>query len=130
MAFVHGKNSKVSIAGTTITSFVDNVDFEQSIDSHDVTVFGNAAHVKLGGLYDGSITISGTFDNSSGATSLRSVLVPGSTDVTLVYHDGNWKYTVSVLKQSFSLSAAVADMVKWSAALEMSSTVAVSTAAF
>lgn len=130
MAYTHGSDGKVSIAGTTITSFVDSVDWEYSIDEHDVTTFGLNAHERLGGLYDGSVTLGGVFDNSSGTASLRVVLQPASTDVTLVYHDGNWKYTVDVIKQSFKLSAPVADMVRWSASLTMSSTVTVSTAAF
>lgn len=127
MAFTHGSEGKVSIGGTIITTYVDSVDWTYSIDSHDVTVFGKNAHDKLGGLYDGSITIGGTFDNSSGTTNLETVLKPGSTNVTFVYWDGNIRRTVDVLKQSYGLSAPVADMVKWTASLEMCSTVAVST---
>lgn len=127
MAFVHGSEGKVSLGGTVITTYVDNVDFEYSQDSHDVTVFGKNAHDKLGGLYDGSATIGGVFDNTSGATALQTLLTPGSTNVAFRYHDGNLTRTVDVLKESFSLSAPVADMVRWTASLSFCSTVAVST---
>jgi hypothetical protein len=128
MAFVHGSDGKLTISGTTITSFVDNVDWQYSMDSHDVTVYGKNAHDKLGGLYDGSATVSGVFDNSSGAAGLEILFRPGSTSVTLVYWDGNLRRTVEVLRQSFSVTAPVADMIRWSASLEFASTVAVSTA--
>lgn len=127
MAFTHGSDGKVSIAGTIITSYVDSVDFEYSQDSHDVTVFGKNAHDKLGGLYDGSATIGGVFDNTSGATGLQAVMTPGTTNVAFVYWDGNLRRTVDVLKESFSLSAPVADMVRWTASLAFCSTVAIST---
>lgn len=130
MAFVHGKNSKIYLGGTNISSYVDSVTFERSVDSHDVTTFGKESHVKRGGLIDGSMTISGTLDNSTGATSLRTLGQPGSTTVEVVWGPGStsgYWYTFSALKQSWQETVAVADMAKFSISLELSSTLTVST---
>jgi hypothetical protein len=124
MAFVHGKDTFVSLNGSDLSAPSNSVEFGRSADSHDVTGFGKDAHVKQGGLLDGTCTISGTYDN--GAASPEAVIEPLlGTNVTLIYRpegtgSGLPQKSVSVLVQEYTETAPVADMITWAVSLEFS----------
>jgi hypothetical protein len=125
MALVHGKVTFVSLDGDDLSTYSNNVEFERMGDSHDVTVFGKDAHVKQGGLLDGTATISGFYD-STASTGPRAVIAPIiGTVVELVHRpEGTGSSlpedTVDVLVTKYTESSPVADMVTWSVDLELS----------
>jgi hypothetical protein len=125
VAFVHGKNTYISIDGEDISAYCTQSDFTRSSDSHDVTTYGKNAHVKQGGLLDGSASISGIYDNTA-ATGPRAVLEPMiGTVVELIRRPegtgvGKPQDTVDVLVAEYVESSPVADMVTWTLSLELS----------
>lgn len=122
MAFSHGKDSVFKLNAVDLSAFVNNVSFEHNADSHDVTTYGNDSHRKFGGLFDGSMTVDGIYDN--GATGPRATIRPLVGTVTTFEWQpegtgaGKPSITGSVLVQAYNETAPVADMVSWSSSLE------------
>lgn len=132
MAFVHGKSTFVSLDGDDLSAFCDNVAFNRSADSHDVTTFGKNSHVYFGGLKDGTATITGKYDNTA-LTGPRAIVQPLlGTVVEMVYKpegagSGKPIETVDVLVTAYEQTNPVADMVTFSISLQMSDDVASTT---
>jgi hypothetical protein len=124
MAFVHGKNTFISLDADDLSAFTTTSDLERTADSHDVTTYGKNAHVRAGGLLDGKATMEGVYDNS--ATGPRDVIEPLiGTVVTLIRRPegtgtGRPQDSVSVLVVSYKETSPVNDMVKWSCEMELS----------
>lgn len=130
MAFVHGKATAVTIDGDDLSAYSNNVAFNRSAATHDVTTFGKGSKVYAAGLKDGTGTISGVYDNTA-LVSPGAVLRPlvGAAAVELVYMpegDGTGKpsATVDVLVTGYEETAPVADMVTWSVSLQFSDDIA------
>lgn len=130
MAFVHGRGTVVSIDGDALTAYSNSVAFARSADSHDVTTFGKSSKVYSPGLKDGTATIEGIYD-STGSTGPGAVLRPlvGAAAVALVYQpegtgSGKPTATVDVLVTAYEETAPVADMITWSATLQLSDDIA------
>lgn len=127
MAFVHGKGAVVTIDGDDMSAFANNITFNRSADSHDVTTFGKSFHVFAGGLGNGTAEITGIYDDS--ATGPRTTIEPLiGTVVSLVYKPegtGSTKPmdTVNVLVTAYEETVPVADMISWSCKLQLSDTV-------
>lgn len=127
MAFVHGKDTFVSLNGSDLSTYSDKSDFGRKADKHDVTTFGADDHVYQGGLGDGSASISGTYDNT--ASGPRDVIEPLiGTNVTFIRRpegtgSGLPQDSVDVLVEEYTESSAVADYVKWSVTLQPSGAV-------
>jgi len=125
MGFIHGKVTFVSLDGDDLSGFGTSCEFTRSADSHDVTTFGKDSHVKQGGLFDGSATIEGIYDNTE-STGPRGVIEPLiGTNVELVHQPegagaGLPQDVCDVLVQEYTESSPVADMVTWSVSLELS----------
>lgn len=123
MAFVHGKNTFISLNASDLSAFTNTSEFERSADSHDVTCYGKSSHVKQGGLLDGSAKMSGIYDDT--ATGPRDVIEPLiGTVVTLVRRpegtgSGKPQDSVSVLVKKYVETSPVADMVAWSCEFEL-----------
>ena len=132
MSFVHGKGSVVILGGSDLSAYSDNVEWGRKPDSHDVTTFGKNAHVKQGGLLDGTVTIAGVYDNTA-TIGPRAVINPKiGTVVALVWRpegtgSGKPQETVNVLVGEYTETSPVADMIRWTVALEMSDDVTTAT---
>lgn len=106
-----------------ISPYLDTVTFTDAVDSLDVTTFGSGGHRKRGGLTDGSISIGGVYDTT--ATGPRDVIKPlKGTVVTFDWRPegtgvGLPASTGSVLVQNYVESSPVADIVRWTASLEV-----------
>lgn len=129
MAFIHGKGTAVTIDGDDLSVYSNSVKFGRTADTHDVTTFGKTAKVYNPGLTDGTASIEGIYDNTA-LTGPGAVLRPliGAAAVTLVYMpegDGTGKpaATVDVLVTGYEETAAVADMVMFSASLQLSDSI-------
>jgi hypothetical protein len=109
-----------------ISIYVTQVDYNRTNDTHDNTTFGATAHGYQTGLTDGTISISG-FWNKTASTGASTVLdsLLGSGD-TLGYEygpegntNGEVKYSGECVLQDLSYSSPVADMVTFSATLQL-----------
>ena len=126
MAFVHGKGTAVSLDSNDLSPFSNSVTFGRTADTHDVTTFGKNSKVYAAGLKDGTATIEGIYDNTE-STGPGAVLRPliGAAAVPLVYEPegtgaGRPVSTVDVLVTSYEETAPVADMVTFTAELQLS----------
>lgn len=129
MTFVHGKDTYVSLDGDDLSAFTNTTTYNRSADSHDVTTYGKGSHVFAGGLKNGTATIGGIYDNTA-VTGPRAVIRPLlGTVVDFVFRPegtgaGKPQDTVDVLVTAFNESSPVADMVQWTAELQLSDDVA------
>lgn len=129
MAFVHGKNSRITVNAVDLSSFTDNVQWRGPVDTHDTTVFGDDGHTYLSGLTDGSISMSGNYDDGATNTPAR-VLAPlrGGAAVTALYHPegtgtGRAQRSMSVVVSDYQEESVADDKVVWSAELQISGSV-------
>lgn len=134
MAFQHGKDTYISLGGVDLSDFTTTSQIEQTADSHDTTTYGKDAHVKQGGLLDGTATMSGIYDNAT-AGSPKLTIQPWTGQVKELIRKipqaGGTVIvdTVDVLVKKYTETAPVADMITWSCDMEMSDTLATTTAA-
>jgi hypothetical protein len=130
MGFVHGKGTAVSLDGQSLSAFSNNVTFSRTADSHDVTTFGKNSKVYRSGLKDGTASIEGIYDNTA-TTGPGAVLRPliGGEPVEFVYEPegtgvGKPLSTVEVIVTSYEEEAPVADMITFTAELQLSDDIA------
>lgn len=123
MAFVHGKNTYVSLDGTDLSPFTNNTEAPEEADTHDTTTYGKDNKTYAGGLKDGTFTISGIYDSDETAGP-RAVIKPiiGAT-VPFIFRpegtgDGLPEDSADVVVQSYSETSPVADMITWTAELQ------------
>jgi len=127
MAFIHGKDTFISLNASDLSAFCNTSTLTRSADSHDVTTYGADDHVFVGGLGNGTCAIGGIYDN--GATGPRDVIEPlVGTVVTLIRRpEGTGSAlpqdSVSVLVTNYVETSPVADMVTWTAQLQLSGAV-------
>jgi hypothetical protein len=123
MAFVHTKDTFISVDGNNLSTFTNESDFGKEADVHDVTTYGKDAKVKRGGLLDSSGKAGGLYDSSTTAGP-RAVLLPlvGETVTVIRRPEGTGsglpQDTFSAVLKKYNESSPVADMVKWSIELE------------
>lgn len=130
MSFVHGKGTAVSLDGDDLSVYANSVSFGRSADSHEVTTFGKNSKVYQSGLKDGTASIEGIYDNTA-STGPGAVLRPlvGGAAVELIYKPegagtGKPVATVDVIVTAYDETAPVADMITWSAELQLSDDIA------
>lgn len=118
MAFVHGKNTYISINAVDLSAYFNTSTFTRGADSHDVTTYGKSDHCYAGGLGANSFSGGGVYDN--GSSGPRDTLEPlVGTVVTLIRRvegtgSGLPQDSVSVLITQYVETSPVADMVAWS----------------
>lgn len=118
-----GADAVFLINAADISDFVDTVTVTESADSLDVTTFGNNGHRKRGGLTDGTIAIGGVYDTTTSGP--HDVLVPMIGTIEDIdwrpegTGSGKPKMTCNVLVQNYVESSPVADIVRWTANLEI-----------
>ena len=120
-----GADAVITVNAVALTDFIDSVTFTKSVDSLDITTFGNNGHRKRGGLTDGSLSIGGVYDTTANGPHdvLQSLVAPG-VPVAFTWRpegtgSGLAQYAGNVLVQNYVESAPVADIVRWTAALEI-----------
>lgn len=127
MTFVHGKDTFISLNAVDLSAFCNTSTLTRSADSHDVTTYGSEDHVFVGGLGNGTASIGGFYDN--GATGPRDTIEPlVGTVVTLIRRpegtgSGLPQDSVDVLVQNYVETSPVADIVTWTAQLQLSGAV-------
>lgn len=117
MAFVHGKNTEITLDSQDLSAFCNTSQLDQESDEHDVTGYGSDDYVVQGGLLKGAFTMGGTYDDS--ATGPKAVIEPMiGTVVTLVRKPagagaGKPQETVDVLVKKYTETNPVAGMITW-----------------
>jgi hypothetical protein len=126
MAFVHGRDTVVKLDGNDLSPFANSTDFSTEADVHDTTTYGKDWHTFVGGLKNGTGTISGIYDNT--AAGPRAVLTPllGSTVVWIFQPQGVGsgfaQSTGSVVIKTYNESSPVADMISWTCEIQFTDT--------
>jgi hypothetical protein len=128
VAFVHGRNTVVTVATKDISPYCKTSSFEATADVHDTTGYGATAHTKAGGLLDGSFTVSGTYD-STASTGPRAALA-GQVGASLAIvrkpegtGTGKPQDAFTGILKKYTETSPVDDMVTWSADFEISGAV-------
>lgn len=132
MAFVQGRGVVVSVDAKDLSVYGTSCEYQLKADALDCTTFGQDTKVFSGGLKESSMKIEGHYDDTA-TTGPRSVLEPlvGST-AEMIYKPegagtGSPTRTWDCLLTSYTETAPVADMIKFSAQFQGSGTVAVTT---
>jgi hypothetical protein len=125
MATAKSKNLVVLVAGTDISQYCDSNEHHVKPDVNDITTYGKDWHVKEGNLLDGNGSIGGIYDTSvvAGPRAILEALVGQTvTYVRRVEGTGSGKPQMSrdVVVGEYVETAPVADIVRWTCALEYS----------
>jgi predicted secreted protein len=142
MAFVHGKKSVFKIdnsAGslTDISAFCEEVSLSRSIETAEVTTFGDDSKEYITGLSDATISISGKFDagTASAIDPILSGVLGAASTVSWAYRvnsastsSTNPEYQGEGILTSYEVSGAVGDAVTFSAEIQCSGTITRATA--
>jgi len=136
MAFVHGRNAAFYLTDSVatqrnLTAYIDSVDFSMDEDASESTVLGLGARTYVPGLYTGTISLSGKWDNGSTATPdqyLDQLITAGTITPTWVYAPNGSAATRpyrtgACVVTNYSASSPYDDVVTWSATLQISGAV-------
>jgi hypothetical protein len=131
---MHAKDGALLLedsAASTLRNISDqltNIGFSRQNDTHDTTTFGKEGHTFIAGLTNGTITIDGWWDKTAStgsATVLDSLM--GLDAVTLGWEympegnvNGNVKYSGECVLASLDFTQPVADLISFSATLQIS----------
>jgi len=136
MAKSHGKTAYFNIdntAGTPgdISPYVDNIDFTQDCELAEVTGMSASSKAYIMGLYDGTLTVSGSWDDAvtvGSETVLGALAAAGGElsaggSLTWIYGpegstNGDIKYTGECFMTSYGNSAPVGGRVSFSATFQ------------
>lgn len=132
MAFVHGKNTYVSLNGTNLSAFTNKSSLNRAADEHDVTTYGATDYVFQGGLLKGDASLEGTYDNTAGSGPRATIDPLLGTVVTFIRRTegtgvGKPQQSVPVLVAKYTETNPVADYVSWSVDLKLAGPVTATT---
>lgn len=132
MAFVSAKSAQFTLAGTDISTYVDTVGgVDNATDMLETTTFGASSKTYIGGLRNGStISISGKYD--SALHTVVAALLGSASSSAWVYGPagtttGNVKFSGSCFVQSYEIGAQVANVLTFTASLQVTGAVTVGT---
>lgn len=128
MAQIHGKVGALLINAKDCSAFTNKIDFKQAADSHDTTTFGALGHTYFGGLTDGTVSLSGIYDNTAVTGPRAAVQASLGATVAFKYRPegvgtGKPESTFNVVVTAYEESVAVADMIMWSGECQISGSV-------
>lgn len=132
ISFTHGRNTKISVDGDDLSAFTNSVEIKLSADSHDVTTFGKTAHIYASGLTDGTVTLKGIYEDGAASPQLTLQPLLGGALAEVVYQpegtgSGKPTWTFDAQVTAYEESAPVAEMISWSAELQVSEAIAATT---
>lgn len=132
MAFAHGKGAAFQLdnsAGSLVdlSTYLDEVSFPRTIETGETTTFQSTSKTYVVGLRDATVSLSGKYDPTADAhfSGVDSALAAGSIDsVSFEYGpagsaSGAVKYSGEALLTSYEVSAPVADVITFSAELQV-----------
>lgn len=133
MAFIHAKDTFISLAANNLSPYTNTSELDVGSDEHDVTCYGKDDHCYSGGLLTGAVTMGGVYDDT--ASGPKAVIEPlVGTVVTLIRRpegtgSGLPQESLSVLVKRYVETNPVADMITWSCEMTKSDAIARTTQA-
>ena len=117
-----GHSCAVHFAATDTTGEVDgikSVEFSPSANLHDITDFADttAVHVRLLGLKDLTITLSGDYTTATAQALIRSTWASGADGYCRVLPNGSVGFKCAVKVQDYKISGEVDGIMQFSATL-------------
>lgn len=121
--FRHGKRTAVFLNGTDMSPFLNDATTTQEIETAETTTFSDNDKTYIVGLGDGTISTSGLFDGSAGASDAVLSGAVGQEDNTFtVLPDGTAVGSRSIIANgqltSYEVSSPVGDVVAISAEVQ------------
>ena len=112
MAKFIGKNIRVKVGSTELTTNIASVEVTETVDEIETTAFGQAARSRIAGLKDASVTISlhQDYDASSVNATLTN-LFGGTSTVTILAGTSLTQGTATSTAPLFSIPVLVAQNV-------------------
>lgn len=129
MVPTQGHVSLLSINAKDISPYVTSVTATRNNDVLDTTTYGAVGHTFVAGLTNGKLVVNGLWDKTavSGSYTVFNAMI-GAAAVAFIWSPegsttGNVKITGSVVMDSYVESSPVADLVTFSATLQITGTV-------
>jgi len=126
MAFVHGKNSYVSVDAVDLSGFCDSVSMTWGPEMADTSTLGNDGKTYIPGQRDATLSLSGRFDStaSTGPDAVLGAEVQAEASVAFEFGpegsgSGAIKFSGSCFVSSYAVSAPVGDVVAFTAELQV-----------
>ena len=128
MAFSHGKNAALTLNAGVLAAFLENIDFQTTLDTADTTTFGATWKTSVAGIPSGSISFSGYYDPTAttGPGAILFPLVVAGTKVTGLFYpagnsSGNSLYTMTTgcIVTSYNESSPVGGVVTFSGSVDI-----------
>lgn len=121
--FRHGKKTAVFINGTDMSPFLNEATTTQAIETAETTTFGSDDKTYMTGLSDGTISSSGLFDSTAGASdAVLSGMIATEDNAVTVFPEGNVLGRRAVIANgqltSYEVSSPVADVISISAEVQ------------
>jgi len=121
--FRHGKKTAVLLNGTDMSPFLNEATTTQEIETAETTTFSDQDKTYIVGLSDGTISTSGMFDSTAGASdAVLSGLIATEDNTFTVLPEGTTAGTRSIIANgqmtSYEISSPVADVVAISAEVQ------------
>lgn len=137
MAFVHGKNTVVTLSGLSgpasgshdLSAYINTSTWNFGADQHDVTTYGKSDHVFASGLKTGTFSMGGIYDNTLPNSPWFVLQQANGQTVTINVKPegtgtGKPSHTFSAVIGTYSQTAPVADMIAWTCDFTVSDSVA------
>lgn len=121
--FRHGKRTTVLFNGTDMSPFLNEATSTQEIETAETTTFGDTDKTYIVGLGDGTISASGLFDSTAGASdAVLSGMIQQDDNTFTVLPEGNGIGNRAIVANgeltSYEISSPVADVVSISAEIQ------------
>jgi hypothetical protein len=120
MAFVHGKNTVITVATNDLSEYTDNSELKRGANVHNLTPYGVDDEVNQGGLKKFEFTMSGTYDSTAG-TGPRGTLVGNEGDTLAIVRKpegtgtGKPNEAFNAVLEEYVETNPSNDFIKWSA---------------
>lgn len=129
MAFKHGKSAALTVNAVALGTYCDNLGLSRDVDTSETTTFGVNDKTFLAGLISGSLSVAGNYDPTvtTGPGAVFEGLLGGAA-VTVIYEPGGnstgqRRHTFSALITNYTETVAVADVIKFSAGVQVTGAV-------
>ncbi len=121
--FRHGKKTKIFINATDMSPFLNQATTTQSLEATETTTYDDDDKTYMVGLSDGTISSSGLFDSTAGASdAVLSGMIATEDNAVSVFPEGNTQGRRAILANgqltSYDVSSPVADVVAISADIQ------------
>lgn len=134
MAFKHGSSATLTMAGSALTGYANNVTLSNTADTAETTVFGLANKTYIAGLRDATMSFDGFYDptSSTGSMAIVEAAMAGGTAVAMVYKPGGTatgqlSYTFNGIVTGYDLGSNLDGAVTVSGSIQVSGAITIAT---